>query len=164
MNVRLKLIKWTLLLCAGLFCSMLVLGQDQGQERLGLKSARTTLATRNVVAPVEVAPAQPMAETNVSLTFAPTEPLIAAPEPEKAPGVEQAASASGPEPVLMYVSAKRARLRAGPGKDYTTVAKLTHGQAVELVPTDLGLGDWILVRADGARGYISATVLTENVP
>lgn len=164
MLVRLKLIKWTLLLCAALFSTMLVLGQDSGQRRLGLVESRNTLSTRNTVIAPAVKPAAPLEQTNVSLVFAPAMPLIAPPEKIDEPAAEQAASTSTTEPVRMFVAANRANLRAGPGKEFAVRAKLRRGQAVELVASDLGQGDWVLVRTEAARGYISSGLLTNQAP
>lgn len=164
MIVRLKLIKWTVLLCAGLFSTMLVLGRDQGQQRLGLTEQRSSLSTRNTVIAPAVKLADPLEQTRVSLAFAPAKPLITPPEKAQTSAPEQAASASVPEVVVMYVSANRANLRAGPGKDFAVRGKLKRGQAVELVAKDTGRGDWVLVRTEEARGYISSSLLTGQAP
>jgi hypothetical protein len=161
MVVRRKLIRWTLLLCAGLFSSMLILGQDRGQQRLGLSVDHTSLATRNIVAP---ALAEPPPVTKVSISFTPPEPLIAVPVRAEDKPAEQAASASVSKPVLRYVRSNRANLRAGPGKEFPVRAKLARGQSVELAPTANDENGWTFVKSDGARGYISSDLLSDQAP
>jgi hypothetical protein len=164
MVVRRKLFRWTLLLCAGLFSTMLILGQDRGQQRAGLIETQIKPATRNVVAP---APADLVAHpilTEVSITFTPPEPLITPKEKEEDQPRDQAASASVPAPDLRYVRANRANLRAGPGKEFPVRAKLSRGQPVELVPPGLEADGWILVKFEGARGYIAVDLLSDQAP
>lgn len=163
MIVGLKLFKWTVLLGLGLFSSMLVLGQDNGQRRLGLRQAVEQQVVHQIVQPKAVAPeALPKPTTEVSLAFAPEKPLIA--PPQDASAEEVAGSGSETTLPVKYIAAKRANLRAGPGKNYEIQAKLTWGQRVELVPSGHGDGDWVLVRTDDARGYISASLLTDKTP
>jgi hypothetical protein len=156
------MIRWTLLLCAGLFSAMLVLGQDRGQQRLGLVEARTTLATRNIVAPSVPHVAETTTVTQVSVSFSPTEPLIAPVNMGEDKATEQAASSSAAEPVLRFVRSNRTNLRAGPGKEFAVRGKLARGQKVELVGMERAENGWVLVRFDGVRGYVSADLLSDK--
>ena len=144
------MIRLVLLLCVGLYLTLLVLGQDNGQKRHGLTMADP--------APAVVAPAEPQA-----VVFIPAQTVM------NPPAVEQTAVApSLPEPQmasgrLLTVSARAANVRQGPGTDFGVVGSLTQGEQVLVVIEDMPVDGWSRVRleGDGVEGYIATRLLSE---
>jgi SH3-like domain-containing protein len=144
------MIRLVLLLCVGLYLTLLVLGQDNGQKRHGLTMADP--------APAVVAPAEPQA-----VVFIPAQTVMNPPAVEQtavAPPLPEPQMASGR---LLTVSARAANVRQGPGTDFGVVGSLTQGEQVLVVEEDTPIDGWSRIRleGDGIEGYIATRLLSE---
>lgn len=149
------MIRLTLLLCGGLFCAMLIGGQDRGQQRFGLMAAPVVVAPAEVAAVTEAV--QPKADIAV---FAPAAPVMATPVAlETAPTVAPVADTGK----VLFIGAKSVNVRSGPGKDFAVVSRLARGEAVLVVADGEGENGWSLIRieGDGVEGYVASRLLTE---
>lgn len=152
------MIRLTLLLCGGLFCAMLIGGQDRGQLRFGLMLPPEAVV---VAVPQEVAvvaePVQAQADIAV---FAPAEPVMAQPVSlETTPAAAPVADTGK----VLFIGAKSVNVRSGPGKDFAVVSRLARGEAVLVVAEGEGADGWSLIRieGDGVEGYVASRLLTE---
>lgn len=153
------MIRLTLLLCGGLFLAMLIGGRDHGQQRFGL--IPQPAAPAPVVAKVEIAEVAPVQPKSDVAVFAPAEPVMATPVAlESTPVVAVAAADTGK---VLFVGARSANVRAGPGQDFDVVGRLARGEAVLVVADGEGPDGWSLIRieGDGVEGYIASRLLTE---
>ena len=138
---------------------MAIGGQDRGQLRFGLMeppAAPVILPVAAAIAPVQIAPVVAAATIAV---FAPSEPVMATPvalETTPAAPAEETAK-------ILLIAAKSANVRAGPGKDFAVVSRLTKGEAVLVVAEGEGVDGWSLIRieGDGVEGYVASRLLAE---
>lgn len=161
------MIRLMLLLCAALFGAMLIMGEDHGQKRFGLRpenalpSLETSVAateTQTTSAPAMIKPApRPIALTEA--TFVPEAPLMATPV-ITAQDMTAAEPASGK---VMYVAARSLNVREGPGTDTNVLERLDRDEAVTVVVEGDGPDGWSLIRieGDGVEGYVAARLLRE---
>lgn len=155
----------TVILCAGLYGSMLVLGQDNGQLRFGLMQAEAEKIAADAVV------SEPIAQPAVALETAQTEtvpPVVAAAfVPEKPLIASPAAEATAPETDVIgkvfYIASDKANVREGPGKDHAVIDALPKGEAVLVLSYGEGPEGWshIRIEGDGVEGYIASRLLTE---
>ena len=155
------MIRLVLLLCAGLYFGLMLLGEDRGQKRYGLMLADQpppeTVAPVVAADPVVFIPAQtvmvPTApETPVAAELAVTE-VAAEPLPEpEVPGGQ-----------LLTVATTTANVRAGPGKSFGVVGSLARGEQVLVVAEENPVEGWSRVRleGDGIEGYVATRLLSE---
>lgn len=166
-----------LLLCGGLFLTLLVGGQDRGQVRFGLMNlpepaqvaisgAETMLppaATASPTVPATpVMPVMPVAFAAAPPAAAPAPLPAARPAPDLRPAD---ASASEPRPPrVMWVTPNSVNVRGGPSTDDVVVGRLTRNEAV-LVVAEVADG-WLQVRVegDGIEGFVAARLLTDRAP
>ena len=144
------------LLCATIFVTMLIGGQDRGQTRFGLLAIPE--APQPVVVAEAVAPVAPKAV--VPAAYVPQAPVMVTPAVQVA---EAALPMPAPAGRLLYVNSRSANVRSGPGKDHDVIASLPRGEAVLVVVEAETLDGWALVRieGDGVEGYVAARLLTE---
>ncbi len=156
------MIRLVLLLCAGLFCAMLIGGQDRGQVRFGLLVPPKAPVAKAAVVETAVAVAElvPL-EINVAV-FAPPEPVMATPVSLEATIAVEITPVADSGKVL-FVDAKSVNVRSGPGKDFDVVGRLVRGEAVVVVAEGEDAGGWSLIRieGDGVEGYVASRLLTE---
>lgn len=154
------------LLCGGIFLAMLIGGQDRGQLRFGLMAQVDEVAMAAPVPQVE----QKAETAVVNAAFVPEKPVMVQPAAVVEPSTETAAVAetvAEPAPAaegkVMYVTADRANVREGPGKDHAVLDRLTKGEAVLVVVEGEGADGWSLIRieGDGVEGYVASRLLTE---
>ena len=156
------MIRLVLLLCAGLYFGLMVLGEDRGQKRYGLMLAdqqpRETVAAVVAADPVVFIPAQTVMEPT-----APETPVAAEPA-----AVAEAAPEALPEPEvpggqLLTVATTTANVRAGPGKSFGVVGSLDRGEQVLVVAEENPVDGWSRVRleGDGIEGYVATRLLSE---
>ena len=164
------MIRLILLLCAGLYFGLLVLGEDHGQKRYGLmvadqqpEPAPLLQPVPEVVKDVVFIPARTVMEPTM-VAAAPVEPPVAAPLVTVA-----AADTSAPLPepeipggVLFTVASNQVNVREGPGKTFPVVGGLTKGEQVLVVLEENPIDGWSKVRleGDGIEGYIASRLLT----
>lgn len=156
--------KLAFLLGAGLYLTMLVAGQDHGQQRFGLiVQPQTHVEIAPPESPaVEVAASIPSPTAKaIAAAFFPAKPVMAAP----APAAFVAPVAVPPEVTgrVLYIDAKSVNVRSGPGKDFDVVERLKRGEAVLVVAEADSPDGWsqIRIEGDGVEGYVAARLLRE---
>jgi uncharacterized protein YgiM (DUF1202 family) len=181
------MLKLLTVLCAGIFLTLLIAGEDKGQVRLGLHAD----VGKVEATPVRVVTTTPAAdaEKRVPLRDAVAQnatPTAAAPSGEAVftlsgfdpqadvpmlqPAPVQAAVQAAPselEPAalpVMWVRATSANVRRAPTTSSAVVGNLRWGDAVSIIET--GPDGWMRVRleGDGVDGYMAARLLTDSVP
>jgi uncharacterized protein YgiM (DUF1202 family) len=179
------MLKLLTVLCAGIFLTLLIAGEDKGQVRLGLNAD----VGKVEATPVRVAATSPAAnaEKRVPMRDAVAQnatPTSAAPSGEAVftlsdfypqadvpmlqPAPVQAAvqvAPSEPEPAalpVMWVRATSANVRRAPTTSSAVVGNLRWGDAVSIIET--GPDGWMRVRleGDGVDGYMAARLLTDS--
>jgi uncharacterized protein YgiM (DUF1202 family) len=182
------MIRLTILLCAALFFSMYVMGEDRGQMRQGLiegekeaaiQAAKAALAEQatpaaqdevasqsNVVTPAR--PVQTAASPDqgvVTIAFSPSTPVVSqtTPAPKPAEIVPAATDVTPSEGRLMYVSGRSVNVRRGPSTREAVVGRLTRGEAVTVVWVEDNGWARIRVEGDGIDGYMAMDFLTDTV-
>lgn len=157
--------RYLTLLAAAMFLTLTILGNDRGQERLGLAGAYAPPPPVPLVPAVAAAPAEP--DDVVLATFEP-DAEAAEPEPPAAPptvAAEVTEAAPEPEtPTVMWVDATSVNLREAPSTDSAVLGKLKRSEAVTVV-AELPDG-WVRVRleGDGDEGFVAARFLTATDP
>lgn len=184
----------SVLLCAAIFVTLLIAGEDKGQMRPGLAAAlatgqeivvverRRAPAAPEVVEEIALAGAapvvQPVAEAVVET--ASYTPPAAAPAREATPApvftlsalpttVMDAEPVAEPAPAaasgdIWYVTAASVNVRQGPSTDTSVVDKLSRGEAVS-ISFEPG-SEWAHVRieGDGLEGYVALRFLSPTAP
>jgi hypothetical protein len=150
------MIRLLLLLCVGLYFSLMILGQDHGQKRYGLMPvAQKPAALEPAIAPTDpevFIPAQTVMEP----------PVVAAPEvavviPPAAPPEPEGAGGR-----LFSIAATAANVREGPGTAFAVLGSLVQGEQVLVVDEAEPTNGWSRVRleGDGVEGFIKSSLLT----
>lgn len=157
-------------LSVAIFLTLLIGGQDRGQQRLGLldhyapseASPQDSMPpTRPQAVPEVVLAAMPVAAPAAPVPVVDV-PVAEAPVVASAPAeVVPAALAALP---LRYVNTNAINVRRGPSTNDAVVGRLTRNEAVALV-AETGDG-WYLVRieGDGIEGYVAARLMTDRAP
>ena len=159
------MIRLVLVLCGGLYFSLMILGQDHGQKRYGLMLADQQ--------PPVTAPEPPVDQPAELVVFIPA-PTVMKAAPVEAPVVTKVAAdvvapeAPLPEPevaggTLFTVAASTANVREGPGKAFGVLGSLARGEQVLVVEEADPTQGWSRVRleGDGMEGYIATRLLSE---
>jgi hypothetical protein len=183
----------SVLLCAAIFTTLLIAGEDKGQLRPGL--ARAVAAGEEIViverrrAPempvVEVEPAvaiASVAETPVAEPAAYVPPPAAepvrkvTPEPvftlSALPGVTAdpveapvvEAAAAAPSGNVWYVTANSVNVREGPSTETSVVDKLVRGEAVSVSFEEGSEWAYVSIEGDGLEGYVALRFLSPDGP
>jgi len=171
------MIRMLLLLCAGLFVTLQVAGEDRGQMRFGLMEAKKEaelLAQAPVAVPqlqdapavdepvaraAEVAPVLPQNDPRVVPVVFSTQQVMTASAAPQAP--ERASETLGD---VKYVVGRSVNVRSGPSTRNGVVGKLTRGEAVTVVWVEQNGWARVRVEGDGIDGYMSADFLTDKAP
>lgn len=182
------MIRLTVLLSAGIFVMLLVLGEDRGQRRQGLMVADTDPLLFSPVVeaapePVEVAaeplnlPDQPVIQTSfeadpvaeavaaevAAQVSVPVEPVVE----EAVVEVTAATPAETTEGQLRWIDATSVNVREGPSTEFAVMGRLTRGEAVLVVLEEGGSSEgWSRVRieGDGVEGFVATRLLTDTQP
>lgn len=154
----------TALLGAGIYLAMLVGGVDRGQQRFGL------MAPPEKVRPAIVAAAEPAAAAVAPpevqpAAFVPSAPVMVTPAVEVALPEAQlpdapAEVAAEAAVVVQYINTN-ANLREGPGTDFAVLARLSAGEAVQVVETTPDGWSRIRIEGDGGEGFVATRLLSE---
>jgi uncharacterized protein YgiM (DUF1202 family) len=186
------MLRLTFLLCAALFLTLLIGGQDYGQLRPGLVAAQhDAQAEKERAAALALAEAAPQPVSDLVVAAFTPEPAAQVPESFPSPAkplveevpaelatpaadkLEQAlAEAVGedliePEAIrenVWYITASSVNVREGPGKDYAVLDKLTRGDSATLIWTDDTGWSRIRIEGDGVEGYVSTDFLSALAP
>ncbi len=159
------MIRMLLLLCAGIFVTLQVGGQDRGQQRFGLMAAERTPAAPAVVAPVVDEPVTRMAAAEAApapmqVVFAPAQPVISpAVQTERVVQAETAAFVDSDE--VMYVTGRSVNVRSGPSTQNGVVGRLTRGEAVSVVSVEPNGWARVRIEGDGIDGFMSMSFLAD---
>ena len=183
----------SVLLCAAIFATLLIAGEDKGQMRPGL--ARAVAAGEEIViverrrAPempvVEVQPAEAIAsvaETPVAepAAYVPPPPVAepvrkVTPEPVftlstlptvAADPVEAPVveTVAAPSGNVWYVTANSVNVREGPSTDTSVVDKLVRGEAVSVSFEEGSEWAYVSIEGDGLEGYVALRFLSPEAP
>ncbi len=160
------MIRLILLLCVGMYLTLMVLGEDHGQKRYGLMLAdqQPKVDEPALADPIDTSGAEKVVFIPAQTVMEPTP----APLPVVTEVVSAAVAAPLPEPEipggkLLTVAATTANVREGPGKTFGVLSSLTKGEQVLVVLEDNPTEGWSKVRleGDGVEGYIASRLLTE---
>ena len=170
------MIRLTLVLCAGIFVMLLVMGEDRGQRRAGLMAADTVPRSDS---PLSATPAGAVAarDTAAEPLNLPVLPLIqasavvdpiaeAVADAETSVVDETAVAADTPAGKLRWIEANSVNVREGPSTEFPVLDKLTRGEAVLVVLEEGGGEGWSRVRieGDGIEGFVATRFLTDAAP
>ncbi|WP_323005811.1 SH3 domain-containing protein [Pseudorhodobacter sp.] len=180
------MIKLTVLLAVGMFLTLLIGGEDNGQTRQGLVGVTTAPAIERPV--LRQASAKPMAQTptkpepEADLLAASFSPVIVQPPPFSAipgaftvSGTVSGVSVAAVEPVtsqaapaddmpIMYVNARSVNVRGGPSTEYEVVGRLSRAEAVTVLSAAEDGWVRISIEGDGLEGFIAARLLSDTDP
>jgi uncharacterized protein YgiM (DUF1202 family) len=150
----------TALLGAGIYLAMLVGGVDRGQHRFGL------MAPPEKVRPAIVAAAEPAAPAVVQpqvqpAAFVPSAPVMVTPAVEVAPPEAQLPDAPAEAAVVVQYINTNANLREGPGTDFAVLARLSAGEAVQVVEALPDGWSNIRIEGDGGEGFVATRLLSQ---
>ena len=160
------MIRLLLLLSVSMFLTLLIGGQDHGQQRFGLRDAPVP---GDAVAKAEPAPVvvEPSAPAVIAARYEPVP--VAAPPPPPAvaelPPEPLTETQPVPEPLAFrYVSATAVNVRQGPSTNDSVIGRLTRGEAVSVVGEVVEGWVQIRIEGDGIEGYVAARLLTDVAP
>ena len=176
------MIKLTALLAVGMFLTLLIGGEDNGQTRQGLVGVTTTPAIERPVlhqasaVPTAQTPTKP--EPKEDLLLASFSPVIVQPRPASTiPGaftvtgdpvaaVEPVTPQAAPAVAMpiMYVSGRSVNVRGGPSTDYEVVGRLSRAEAVTVLSAAEDGWVRISIEGDGLEGFIAARLLSDTDP
>jgi len=161
------MIRLTVLLGAGLFLTLLIAGQDNGQMRDGLRLASAVEAAPTPLPAATPLAVIPAAGQVTEVVFVPAQPVarVVEPAPTPEPAVV-AAKTAAPPPIVQYIAARSANVRSGPSTSDLIVGNLRTGEAVLVVPQDDPVQGWsrIRIEGDGIEGYVASRLLTDIEP
>lgn len=184
------MLRLTAILCAALYVTFLVGGEDRGQKRMGLiegeleaaqiamaQAAAQDQAARAVASAVapEAQPSRTI-QTNrdaqvISVAFAATEPVVTPVlQPVAVTQSDVSAQATIVDAVftedsaetVMYVTGRSVNVRSGPSTSDDVLARLTRGEAVTIVALQDNGWAQIRIEGDGVEGFMSLDFLTES--
>ena len=168
------MIRLTLLLCAGIFVMLVVLGEDRGQRRAGLLAAGTGPLTASPVvdaaqvaaAPLNLPTLPVIRATTAAATVAEpvATPVSATVQDANQPAVDGGADVTAGK--LRWIEATAVNVREGPSTDTAVLGKLGRGEAVLVVLEEGGGEGWSRVRieGDGIEGFVASRFLTDIQP
>ncbi|TGD44844.1 SH3 domain-containing protein [Pseudotabrizicola sediminis] len=170
------MIRMLLLLCAGLFLTLQIGGQDKGQMRFGLTEAARTPArvvvpvadeTMAMDAPSGAAFAAPVASAPQTVP-APEEAMVLASFGAAQPIMRQAAPVTGaetaPDGAVWYVTGRSVNVRIGPSTRDDVLGRLTRGEAVTVVAVEDNGWARVRLEGDGVDGFMSMSFLSDSAP
>lgn len=157
--------RYLLFFALGLYLTLLIGGEDRGQQRAGLrgdyaidlaqplptKPTPTLAAAPAVEAPADTLRILPAAQV---ATPAP------APEPEPEPAL---ASINLPSITLRTITAEAANVRDAASRTGTVIGRVERGEIVQMVEQT---GDWVHIRieGDGIDGYVHRRLISDKAP
>jgi len=160
------MIRLLLLLCAGIFVTLQIAGEDRGQLRFGLQEAAEAerlaqslpvAATPRAGADQVAPPAPDTADVVTQVAFTPQRPVVT---PVAAPETPAQPAAVAPDAVK-YVTGRSVNVRSGPSTADGVVGKLTRGEAVTVVWIEENGWARIRLEGDGLDGYMSMDFLAD---
>lgn len=168
------MIRMMLLLCAGIFLTLQIGGQDRGQMRFGLIEAAR--APARVAVPVaqdaaqdsapfgaaEAAPVAVVADPAAQAVIVPVS--FGTAQPVMQPVVAQAAPEAETGQTVHYVTGQSVNVRSGPSTRAAVVDRLRRGESVTVVGVEANGWARIRVEGDGIDGFMSMSFLSDTAP
>lgn len=153
---------------AAFYLTLLIGGEDRGQQRMGLMGAYD----------VAIAPALPaleqVTETQTASTpAAPSDTLRILPAPERATIQPASLTSTTAEPAfndfnnptvtLRYITADAANVRDAASRTGSVIDRVERGEIVQLVEE---VGDWVHIRieGDGIDGFVHRRLVSTDAP
>lgn len=180
------MLRLTILLCAGLYATLLIGGADRGQKRMGLVEAEqeaallaeqqsaALLQTELVSNEAAVRAPEPQAARLISVAFSSNDPVISPAALSARP--EEPVAAAAPVPVVeavfaedsaaevMFVTGRSVNVRFGPSTGEDVIARLARGEAVTIVERQDNGWARIRIEGDGVEGFMSLDFLSDVAP
>jgi len=157
------MIRLLLLLCATIFVTLQIGGQDRGQMRFGLMQAEPVGEPVDEPATQAAAMAPVLPEASaaiVPVAFAPAQPLITPVVQPQTPVVPEALPATD----VRYVMGRSVNVRSGPSTQNAVVGRLTRGEAVRVVRVEDNGWAEVRIEGDGIDGFMSLSFLSDTAP
>jgi hypothetical protein len=150
------------------YLTLLLGGEDRGQQRMGLRGAYDVAA-----APAMPAPEPETVSATQTVAATPSDTLRILPAPGDA--VVQQASMSdettepafndfnNPTVTLRYITADAANVRDAASRNGVVIGRVERGEIVQLVEE---AGDWMRIRieGDGVDGYVHRRLISNDAP
>jgi hypothetical protein len=167
------MLRYLVFFSIGLYLTLLIGGQDNGQMRAGLRGAYAI----NLAPPVTVAQPSPT-QDSAPATLASAVPadtirvLPAADQPSAQPAsltsaplpAEPAvATLNTPTVLLRTITAEAANVRAEASRNGAVIGRVERGEIVQMVEA---VGDWVHIRieGDGIDGFVHRRLISEEAP
>lgn len=167
------MLRYLVFFSIGLYLTLLIGGEDNGQLRAGLRGAYAI----DVTQPVTVAEQSPTQDrvpaTLASATPADTLRILPAPDQPSAqpasltstplPAEPAVASLNTPTVLLRTITADAANVRAEASRNGAVIGRVERGEIVQMVEQ---VGDWVHIRieGDGIDGYVHRRLISEDAP
>lgn len=163
--------KYLLLFSAAFYLTLLIGGQDNGQQRMGLRGAYDIALAPQ---PAKATPAVQEIET-VAAAQAPADTLRILPTAKATPTVQPASLTAEPAPepafndfnnptlTLRTITAEAANVRDAASRTGNVIGRLENGEIVQVIETS---GDWVHVRieGDGIDGFVHRRLISTEAP
>ena len=156
--------KYLVILAGAFYATLLIGGEDRGQQRMGLQGAYD--APPAAPAPI-IAAAPDTPEAQVASASAPADSLRILPRAADAAATVQPASLPAPDPApaddLRFVTAEAANVRDAASRTAAVIGRLERDEIVRILETT---GDWVHVRieGDGIDGYVHRRLISTAPP
>lgn len=161
--------RYLLFFAIGLYLTLLIGGEDRGQQRAGLRGDYAIdLAQTPVVEPAKPAPATlAEAQPTDTLRILPATPTPA-PQPASLTAVEPApepaiATLNTPTILLRTITAEAANVRDAASRSGLVIGRVERGEIVQMIEES---GDWVHIRieGDGIDGYVHRRLISAEAP
>lgn len=161
--------KYLLFFSAFFYVTLLIAGQDSGQQRMGLLGAYDIALAPPAPAPAPSAADPAPAE---ALAKAPSDSLRILPAPERSL-VQPASLTTEPAPAfndfnnptvtLRTITAEAANVRDAASRNGAVIGRLENGEIVQVLETS---GDWVHIRieGDGIDGFVHRRLISTEPP
>jgi hypothetical protein len=155
--------KYLLFLSATFYLTLLLAGQDNGQQRMGLRGAYDIALPPPPAPPAEsdapetiAAVPQPPTDTLRILPIPTVQPTSLTPEPAFI-------DVNTPTVTLRIITADAANVRDAASRTGTVIGRLENGEIVQVLGTS---GDWVHVRleGDGIDGFVHRRLISTEPP
>lgn len=163
--------KYLLFFSAAFYLTLLIAGQDNGQQRMGLLGAYDIV----LAPPPETATSAPKETITAAAPQPPADTLRILPAQDDAPSVQPASLTAEPAPEptfndfnnptlsLRTITAEAANVRDAASRNGNVIGRLENGEIVQVLETS---GDWVHVRieGDGIDGFVHRRLISTEAP
>lgn len=153
---------------ATFYLTLLIGGEDRGQQRMGLKGAYDVALAPPLPAPEAEAETQTAATTTT-----PSDTLRILPAPDRATIQPASLTSTAAQPAfndfnnptatLRYITADAANVRDAASRSGAVIDRVERGEIVQLVEE---VGDWVHIRieGDGIDGFVHRRLISTDAP